>query len=95
MRARKSISTPLVSAEAIEAAVAKAYGVPPARVLDRGNGGAYEATVYPLRRMVSLSLAQVAARARISPGRVSQIQAEIENRRLDSHLMGIADRYKV
>ena len=38
------------SAEAIEAAVAKAYGLPAGQILDRGNSQAYKATVYLLRQ---------------------------------------------
>jgi transcriptional regulator with XRE-family HTH domain len=79
----------------IEAAVAQAYRISPDRVLNRASGDAYKAAVYLLRRAANLSLAEVAKRARISPPRVSQIQAEIErNKRLEP-LKGLADRYNV
>jgi putative transposase len=83
------------SAKAIEAAVAKAYRLPADQILDRSNTHAYKATVYLLRRAANLPLAQVAKRARISPGRVSQIQAEIERERLDGRLREIIECYKV
>jgi putative transposase len=82
-------------AEAIEAAVAKAYGLPAAQIRDRGNTQAYKATVYLLRRACNLPLAQVAERAGISPGRVSQIQTEIERKPFDRRLKKIIECYKV
>ena len=83
------------SAEAIEAAVAKAYELSAAQILDRGNTQAYKATVYLLRRAANLPLAQVAERAGISPGRVSQIQTEIEREPLDRRLRELVEDYKV
>ena len=81
--------------EAIEARVGKAYGVAPAQVLDRRNAAAYRAAVYLLRRSANIPLAEVAKRARVSPPRVSQIQAEIEQKEPDRKLRGLIDYYKV
>ncbi len=83
------------SAEAVEAAVAKAYRTSPGKVLDRANAGAYKAAVYLLRRVANLPLAAVAKRAGISLPRVSQIQAEIEKGKLAEPLKGLIDSYKV
>jgi len=51
--------------------------------------------VYLLRRAANLPLAQVAERAGISPGRVSQIQTEIEREPLDRRLKEIIEGYNV
>lgn len=83
------------SAEAVEAAVAKAYRTLPDNVLERADAGAYKAAVYLLRRVANLPLAEVARRAGVSPGRVSQIQAEIERGKLAEPLKGLIDIYKV
>jgi REP element-mobilizing transposase RayT len=81
--------------EAIETAVAKAYGVGLAQIMDRRNAEAYKAAVYLLRRAANLPLAAVARRAGVSPGRVSQIQAEIERGTPDRTLTSLICSYKV
>lgn len=82
--------------EAIEAAVAKACRISPSQVLNRSiHPQAYKAAVYLLRRAANLPLATVAKRAGVSPGRVSQIQAEIEQGDLTATLKGLLDIYKV
>ena len=60
------------------AAVARAYKVPAARIFEREHPQAYRAAVYLLRRAANLPLAEVAQRAGVSPGRISQIQSQIE-----------------
>lgn len=81
--------------EAVEAAVAKAYRLPPGKMLNRNHAQAYKAAVYLLRRAANQSLAVVAKRAGISPARVSQIQTEIERGGLRGPLKELADHYKV
>lgn len=83
------------SAEAVEAAVAKAYRTSIDKIWDRADTDAYKATVYLLRRAANLPLAVVAKRAGISLPRVSQIQAEIEKGKLAEPLKGLIDNYKV
>lgn len=74
--------------EAVIRAVAEVYNVAPENVLDRASGPAFKAAVYLLRRVVNLSLAEVAQLASVSRPRVSQIQTELEsgtdNERLDA-----------
>jgi putative transposase len=82
-------------AAAIEASVARAYRVTPARVLDRAGGEAFRAAVYLLRRAANLPLAEVATRAGISAPRVSQIQTQIERGAISGRLKQLLDRYKV
>ena len=93
--ARSQLQPTRPSAQAIEAAVAKCYGVPVANVLERSNADARKATVYLLRRVANLPLALVAKRAGVSPPRVSQIQAAIERGKLDQPLKDLFERYKV
>lgn len=83
------------SAEAIEATVAKAYRLPPDKILNRNHADAYKAVVYLLRRAANQPLAVVAKRAGISLARVSQIQAEIERGGLRGPLKELAEHYKV
>jgi hypothetical protein len=60
-------------------AVATAAGVPVERALDRAHRqDVYQATVYLLRRGANLTLKETAARAGVSPGRISQIQRRID-----------------
>lgn len=93
--ARSHLEPRRPDAAAISAGVAKAYRISAERVLDRASGEAYKAAVYLLRRAANLSLAEVAKRAGISMPRVSQIQAEIERRRLTEPLKGLVESYKV
>lgn len=74
------------SAAAIVRAVAQVHGIPATRVLDRSVPQAYKHAVYLLRRVGNLSLSEVAQRAGVSIGRVSQIQTEIESQPLDPRL---------
>lgn len=81
--------------EDVTMAVGKAYRMPPDQVLNRASAPAYKAAVYLLRRAANLPLAEVASRAGVSPGRVSQIQAEIEGSRIDAVLQALIATYKV
>ncbi len=68
-------------------AVAQAHGISPGRVLDRSVPDAYKHAIYLLRRVGNLSLNDVADRARVSIGRISQIQSELEASEPDARLM--------
>lgn len=68
------------TAEAVLAAVANAAQVPRPSVLDRKRAPeAWRVAVYLLRRGSNLPIAETAAMAGVSPGRVSQIQRGIED----------------
>jgi putative transposase len=82
-------------ATAIEANVAKAYGISRAHVMARASGEAFKSAVYLLRRAANLPLAEVAKRAGVSAPRVSQIQAEIESTRPGKRLKTLLENYKV
>jgi putative transposase len=93
--ARSQIEPARPDAAAIEAAVAKAYRISIEQTLDRASGEAFKTAVYLLRRAVNQPIAEVARRARISLPRVSQIQTEIENRKLSEPLRSLISYYKV
>jgi len=73
-------------ADEVLKAIARAYGLPITKVLDRSHPKAFKAAVYLLRRQANLSLRQVAKMAAISAPRVSQIQTEIETEGADKVL---------
>ncbi len=73
-------------ADAIIAAVSKAYSISKANVLQRNHQEAFNAAVYLLRRVGNLPLRWVAELAGISAGRVSQIQASMQGRSLPETL---------
>ena len=75
-RAQRQPARP--DAQTILADVAKRYGLTPKQVLDRSHAHAFKSAVYRLRREANLPLREVSAIAAVSPGRISQIQAEIE-----------------
>jgi len=83
------------TAEEILAAVATAYGLAPAAVVDRSHQPAFRAAVYLLRRVCNLPLKEVARRAGVSPPRVSQIQRQVEQQEADRRLGLLLKRYKV
>ena len=64
-------------AEAVLTAVAKAFCVMPEQVQNRRHQRAFQAWVYLLPRAVNLSLREVADKAGVSSGRISQIQRTI------------------
>lgn len=65
-------------ADAVLAKVAGQYGITAEAALDRTNGAAFKATVYLLRRVANLPLAEVAEMGKVHPSRISRIQTEIE-----------------
>ncbi|MBI5752351.1 MAG: hypothetical protein HZA59_09440 [Hydrogenophilales bacterium] len=82
-------------AEAVLTVVAKAFGVTPEQVQNRRHQRAFQAWAYLLRRAVNLSLREVAGKAGVSPGRISQIQRTIEAGEPDPVLAKLKRKYKV
>jgi hypothetical protein len=76
-------------------AVSVAYHRPLELVPERSYQPAFRAWVYLLRRAAHLRLKEVAALARISAPRVSQIQREIEQGEVDSVLGQLLENYKL
>lgn len=75
--------------------VGRTFGVSPSRVLDRSHQQAYQAAVYLLRRVANLSLRELAERVGVSPGRISQIQADIEREQVKGKLASLLQNYKI
>jgi len=75
--------------------VAAKYGIDPGQVFDRRHGEAYGAAVYLLRRVGNQPLRQVAERAGVSPGRVSQIQTQIEASPVSQRLSSLLIFYQL
>jgi hypothetical protein len=82
-------------AEEVLAAVWHAFGEAPLRILDCSHQPAYQPAVYLLRLVGNLSLGEVAERFRVSPGRISQIQAQIEQGRVKGKLASLLQNYKL
>lgn len=75
--------------------VGEAFGINSETLLQRTDQPAFRAAAYLLRRVVNLSLKEVAALFRVSPARISRIQREVEQGDLDSRLAGLLELYKV
>ena len=84
--ARRQLAPARPSSARVLRAAAAAHGISTSEALDRGSGQAFKHAVYLLRRHANLSLREVAAMAKVSIGRVSQIQTEIESRPADAML---------
>lgn len=82
-------------AEMVIAEVARVFRVAPEQVQERTNQAAFQAWVYLLRRAANLGLREVAERASVSPGRISQIQRVIEGEPMDDRLGRLVGKYKV
>ena len=82
-------------AEAVLTAVAKAFCVTPEQVQNRCHQRAFQAWVYLLRRAVNLNLREVADKAGVSPGRISQIQRTLEAGEPEPLLARLRRKYKV
>jgi len=82
-------------AEEIVGRVGRAFGIPPSRVLDRSHAEAYWSAVYLLRRVGNLSLKDVAGRIGVSPARISQIQAKIEQEHVSERVVQLRKQYKL
>jgi len=81
--------------EEILAMVGRAFRLSASLVWNRSHPEAYEAAVYLLCRAGNLSLSEVAERAGVSLGRISQIQAKIERGQAGGTLAGLLRRYKL
>ena len=83
------------SADAVLADVAKVFGIKLEEVKNRVSQIAFQTWVYLLRRAANLSLREVAEKACISPGRISQIQRAIEAGKHAPELKRLAQRYHI
>lgn len=83
------------SVEEIVVTVGRAYGIAAPRVLDRREVEAYGLAVFLMRRAGNLSLREVAEYARVSPARISQIQAKIERGRTSAKMAEVLRHYKL
>jgi hypothetical protein len=75
--------------------IAKAYGIKQGQVLDRRRGEPFRVAVYLLRRAGNQSLREVAERAGVTAGRVSQIQTQIEASKLSKPVSALLAEYKL
>jgi len=82
-------------AEEIKRVVANKYGIKAGEVLDRRQGEAYRVAVYLMRRAGNLPLREVAERAGVSSGRISQIQTQIEAGRVSARVSALLTKYKL
>ena len=92
-RAHRFPSRP--DAETLLGAVAESFGAASVEIEARQDQPAFQAWVYLMRRAANLSLNDVARRARISVGRVSQIQSSLEAGARTARLVNLLDRYEV
>ena len=83
------------AADEIVKAVAEKYSINAGEVLDRRQGEACRAAVYLMRRAGNIPLREVAARAGVSAGRISQIQTQIEAGKVSKRLSALLTMYKV
>jgi REP element-mobilizing transposase RayT len=84
--ARRQLAARRPNAARVLRAVALAHEIPTSEALERGHRQAFKHAVYLLRRQANLPLREVAKMAKVSIGRVSQIQTEIESRPADETL---------
>jgi hypothetical protein len=75
--------------ERVVGEVAARFGLDPASLRRRTHPDAVRAAIYLLRRGANVPLREVAKWAGISPGRVSQIQREVEERGQSEHLRAL------
>ncbi len=75
--------------------VSAAYAISRENVLDRSCQSAFQAAVYLLRRAANLTLREVASLAGVSPSRVSHIQRQMEQSKMDDSLRQLIQMYKV
>ena len=86
---RSQLNPSRPGAQVVLRAVADAYGIGSAATMQRQSGAAFKQAVYLLRRRANLSLREVATMARVSIGRIAQIQSEIESMPIDETLRRI------
>ena len=82
-------------AEAALTAVSKSFGVPSEQIQNCSHQRAFQVWVYLLRRAGNLSLREVADKAGVSPGRISQIQRTIDEGEPEPVLFRLKGKYKV
>ncbi len=92
-RAHRFPSRP--DAETLLSAVAESFGSTSGEIEARQDQPAFQAWVYLMRRAANLSLNEVALRAGVSAGRVSQIQSALEAGGRTARLVNLLDRYEV
>jgi putative transposase len=92
-RAKRDLARP--DSDDLLEGVANAFGVDPASVCSRRHQSAFQVWVYLLRRAANLSLRDAALRARVSQGRVSQIQRAVQNMEPIPPVANLMHRYKV
>ncbi len=83
------------TADAVLRGIATAFGIDPVQIRCRQNKEAFRAWVYLLRRAANLSLRDTAQLAAVSPGRVSQIQTQLESGATTSVAAKLMRDYKV
>ena len=79
----------------IIASVSRAYRVTSEQLFDRTHQEPYQAAVYLLRRVANLPLRTVADIAGISPGRVAQIQRQLDQSNSNQRLQRLLTKYNV
>ena len=77
------------------AAVAEAYGVSVAALRKREHQPAFRAAAYLLRRAANLSLDETAALFGVSAPRISQIQRQVEDGKVNRGLKRLMEQYKL
>jgi putative transposase len=82
-------------ATGVLAAVAKTFAATPNQIRERRHQQAFQVWVYLLRRAANLRLRDVADMARVSPGRISQIQRAMETGKPGPEIEGLMWRYNV
>ncbi len=83
------------TADVVLRGVSGAFGIEPDQVRCRKNKEAFQAWVYLLRRAANLTLREAAQLAAVSPGRVSQIQTQLESRAVTPVVAKLMRCYKV
>ena len=83
------------AADEVLRGISTAFGIEPDQVRCRQNKEAFQAWVYLLRRAANLTLRNTAQLAGVSPGRVSQIQTQLECRDVTPVIAKLMQDYKV
>ena len=83
------------TAAAVLCCISAAFGIEPNQVRCRQNKEAFQAWVYLLRRAANLTLREAAQLAAVSPGRISQIQTQLESGGMTPIVAKLMQDYKV
>lgn len=92
-RANRDLARP--DSDGLLEGVANAFGIDSASVCSRRHQPAFQVWVYLLRRAANLTLREAALRARVSQGRVSQIQRAVQDRAPIPPVAELMERYNV